>query len=154
MLQALLCCTILLKTMWGKKKKLLVTSTFSFSHSVFYHFGKHPAIFIKFKIVICKLFKPLPMPIFGSSNSAANENMMSKIWTNGGSTIQLSRKHFGSRRNGSLRAISSFPTMFFNSCLLFMHQNKYLWSKVLSLEVYNLLSGKRLTLHWNPDRMF
>ena len=27
---------------------------------------------------------PLPhMPILGSSNSAANENMMSKIWTNG-----------------------------------------------------------------------
>ena len=28
--------------------------------------------------------KPLPhMPISGSSNSAANKNMMSKIWTNG-----------------------------------------------------------------------
>ena len=33
-------------------------------------------------------FNPLPdMPILGSSNSAANQNMMSKIWTNG---IQLS----------------------------------------------------------------
>ena len=29
-------------------------------------------------------FHPLPhMPILGSSNSAANKNMMSKIWTNG-----------------------------------------------------------------------
>ena len=33
-------------------------------------------------------FNPLPpMSILGSSNSAANENMMSKIWTNG---VQLS----------------------------------------------------------------
>ena len=33
-------------------------------------------------------FNPLPhMPIMGFSNSAANENMMSKIWTNG---VQLS----------------------------------------------------------------
>ena len=29
------------------------------------------------------LFNPLPdMPILGSSNSAANKDMMSKIWTN------------------------------------------------------------------------
>ena len=33
-------------------------------------------------------FNPLPdTPILGSSNSAANENMMSKIWTN---EVQLS----------------------------------------------------------------
>ena len=32
-------------------------------------------------------FNPLPdMPILGSSNSAANEDMMAKIWT-GGDTI-------------------------------------------------------------------
>ena len=31
-----------------------------------------------------RLFNPLPdMPILGSSNSAANKDMMSKIWTNG-----------------------------------------------------------------------
>ena len=34
------------------------------------------------------LFNPLPpMPILGSSSSAANKSMMSKIWTNG---VQLS----------------------------------------------------------------
>ena len=33
---------------------------------------------------ILEFVKPLPhMPILGSSNSAAIENMMSKIWTNG-----------------------------------------------------------------------
>ena len=31
---------------------------------------------------------PLPhMPILGSPNSAENKNMMSKIWTNGGTII-------------------------------------------------------------------
>ena len=50
------CWTSLLKTLW-EKKKLLVTSNFSFSHSVFYPFGKLSAIFIKFEIVVCKLFQ-------------------------------------------------------------------------------------------------
>ena len=48
--------TRLLKTLW-EKVKLLVTSNFSFSHSVFYPFGELFAIFIKFKIVVCKLFQ-------------------------------------------------------------------------------------------------
>ena len=42
-----LCSTSLLKTLW-EKKKLLVTSNFSFSHSVFYLFEEISAIFIKF----------------------------------------------------------------------------------------------------------
>ena len=46
------CCTRLLKTLW-EKEKLLVTSNFSFSHSVFYPFGELSAIFIKFDFVIC-----------------------------------------------------------------------------------------------------
>ena len=50
------CSTSLLKTLW-EKEKLLVTSNFSFSHSVFYPFGELSAIFIKFKIVFCKLFQ-------------------------------------------------------------------------------------------------
>ena len=32
-------------------------SNFSFSHSVFYPFGELSAIFIKFEIVVCKLFQ-------------------------------------------------------------------------------------------------
>ena len=40
-----------------EKEKLLVTSNFSFSHSVFYPFGELSAIFINFEIVVCKLFQ-------------------------------------------------------------------------------------------------
>ena len=50
------CLTSLLKTAW-EKKKLLVTSNFFFSHSVFYPFGEFSTIFTKFKIVVCKLFQ-------------------------------------------------------------------------------------------------
>ena len=56
---------------------------------------------------------PLPdMPILGSSSSAANKGMMSKIWTNGDTVNRLSKKHCGNRRNCSLQAISPFPIMF------------------------------------------
>ena len=44
------------KTLW-EKEKLLVTSNFSFSRSVFYPFGELSAIFIKLEIVVCKLFQ-------------------------------------------------------------------------------------------------
>ena len=50
------CSTSLLKTLW-EKEKLLVTSNFSFSHSVFYPFGELSAILIKFDIVVCKLIE-------------------------------------------------------------------------------------------------
>ena len=46
----------LLKTL-GEKEKLLMTSNFSLSHSVFYPFGELSAIFIEFEIVVCKLFQ-------------------------------------------------------------------------------------------------
>ena len=49
------CSISLLKTLL-EKEKLLVTSNFSFSHSVFYPFGELSAIFIEFKIVVCKCF--------------------------------------------------------------------------------------------------
>ena len=48
--------TSLLKTLW-EKEKLLIKSNFSFSHSLFYPFQEFSAIFIKFKIVVCKLFQ-------------------------------------------------------------------------------------------------
>ena len=50
------CSTSLLKTLW-EKEKLLVTNNFSFSHSVFYTFGKLSAIFINFEIVVYKFFQ-------------------------------------------------------------------------------------------------
>ena len=48
------CSMSLLKTLWGKEK-LLVTSNFSFSHSVFCLFGELSFIFIESKIAIGKL---------------------------------------------------------------------------------------------------
>ena len=50
------CSRSVLKTLW-EEEKLLVTSNFSFSHSVFYPFGELCAIFVKLKIVVCKLFQ-------------------------------------------------------------------------------------------------
>ena len=50
------CSTSLLKTL-QEKEKLLVTSNFFFSHSVFNPFGELSAIFIKFKIFVCKVFE-------------------------------------------------------------------------------------------------
>ena len=50
------CSTSLLKTLW-EKEKLLVTSNFSFSSSVFYPIFELSTIFIKFKIVVCKPFE-------------------------------------------------------------------------------------------------
>ena len=50
------CSTSLLKTRW-EKEKLLVTSNFSLSHSVFYTFRKLFVIFIKSEIVIWKHFQ-------------------------------------------------------------------------------------------------
>ena len=49
------CSTSLLKIL-GEKEKLLVTSNFSFPHSVFYPFGELSAISFKSEIVVCKLF--------------------------------------------------------------------------------------------------
>ena len=50
------CSKCLLQPLW-EKEKLLVTSNFSFSHSVFYPFGELSTIFIKLKIIVCKVFE-------------------------------------------------------------------------------------------------
>ena len=50
------CSTSLLKTLW-EKEKLLATSNFSFSYSIFYPFVALSTIFIKFEKVICNLFQ-------------------------------------------------------------------------------------------------
>ena len=46
------CCRNLFKTLL-KKEKLLVTSKFSFSHTVFYFLEELSAIFIKSRVVVC-----------------------------------------------------------------------------------------------------
>ena len=64
------------------------------------------------------------MPVLGSSNSAADKDIMSKIWTTGDTLISLSRKHCGKRRNS--HNVSK-------SRLSLMCQNEYLWSKSLNV---------------------
>ena len=54
------CGTGLLKTPW-KKEKLLLTSNFSFSHSLSYPSEELSPTLIKFEIVVCKIF------LFGKS---------------------------------------------------------------------------------------
>ena len=95
------CSTSLLKTL-GEKEKLLGTSNFSFSHSVFYPLGDFSAIFIKLEIVVCKLFQ------FGSLKYIVLGKSLS--------FFQRGRKHCGKRRNCSLRANTPFPTVFSKTC--------------------------------------
>ena len=75
------CSKSLLKTLW-EKGKLLVTSNFSFSHSVFYPFGVLSAIFLKFKIVVCKLFefgRVLNMSFGKGLRSRINDHQLTNI---------------------------------------------------------------------------
>ena len=66
---------------------------------------------LQFIVPVTIFFNSLPhMAILGSSNSAANKDMMSKNTGKWG--YRLSRKHCGKRRNCSLRAISPCPKMF------------------------------------------
>ena len=50
------CSKSLLKTLW-KKEKLLITSNFSLSYSVFYPSEERSSIFFISEIVVCKLFQ-------------------------------------------------------------------------------------------------
>ena len=109
--------------MW-EKEKLLVTSNFSFSHSVFKRLVSqgHKKVSLcgnglnlityKLNYIIPFHFNPFPLPSFGSSNSAANKDMMSKILTNRDIIFWLSRKHCGKRRNCSLVQFLLYPLFF------------------------------------------
>ena len=64
-------------------------------------------------------------------DSAANKDMMSKIWTDGDTTIWLSRKHCGKRRN------FFFSHNVYRSCLLLIRENEYLWGNGLIMSSAN-----------------
>ena len=99
----------------GKKEKLLVTSNFSFSHSVFYTFWELSDIFIKFKIVVCKLFqfrrarnlsfgkrltlsKTINVRLFQTERLCRRQFQIWWAWMR---ALQAGRKHCGKRRNFS-----------------------------------------------------
>ena len=90
--------------------------------------------------VCFQTFNPLPdVPILGFSNSAANKDIMSKIWTEKDTITWFSRKHCGKRRNCSLRAISPFTTMFskvFHCCVKMSIYGVKIYDEVVK-ELYN-----------------
>ena len=70
-----------------KKEKLLVTSNFSFSHSVFYPFIEPSAIHIKLKFVVCKLF-----PLGRVKKIVVWERVnldKSKVWISGNDLLKV-----------------------------------------------------------------
>ena len=117
----------------GKRGNYSERAISPFPHSVSYLFEELSAIFIKLRFVVCKRFEfgrvqnlslmwqrpicmksvlsnnllnRLPhMPILGSSNATAKKDMMSKIWTNGDTTI-FSNKHC--RKKKKLHVASNF----------------------------------------------
>ena len=88
------CSTSLLKTLW-EKEKLLVTSDFSFSHSVFYPVRKLSAILIKVKIVICKFFQ------FGRGyNLTFGKGLIATCLLSSAASLYLGRSQNGVLGNG------------------------------------------------------
>ena len=66
-----------------------------------------------FKSSLPNNLKPLPdMPILGSSDSAANKDMVAKMWINGDTINCLSRKIMLEKEKLLGMSISPFPTMF------------------------------------------
>ena len=93
-----------------QKKRLLIFEIFNIKKCTLFFGTEYINNTFSSKIM---MFNHLPhMPIVGSSNSAVNKDIMSKIWTNRDKIVCLSRKHCGKRRNCSLRSISCFSTMF------------------------------------------
>ena len=72
-------------------------------------------------VIVWEWVKPLPdMPILGSPNSAADKDMMAKIWTNRDTIVCLSRKNW---KKEKLLGTSnfSFSHNVFGSSLLMMN---------------------------------
>ena len=70
-----LCRTNLMKTLW-EKEKLLITSNFSFSHSVFYPFEELSATFIKSEIVVCKISQFGKFVVWERVNSLPDQKIL------------------------------------------------------------------------------
>ena len=97
-----------LKTLW-EKKKLLVRSNFSFSHSVF----KRPLLQThKNQGLFGKRLTHYQTTNFRLFQTERVCRQQFQIWRKWHKVIQTGRKHCGKRRNFSLRAISPFPTVF------------------------------------------
>ena len=87
------------------------------------------------------------MPILGSSNSAANKDMMSKVWKNG-FNYMIEYKTLWEKEKLFITSNFFFSDNVFKSCLSLMHQYEYLWSKRLRekrsilVQVYSILTNQ------------
>ena len=86
------CSTSLLKTPL-EKEKLLVTSNFSFSNSVFYPLQTLSALLIKFEIVVCKLvqFGSVKNLSFGKCLNQTKTYNVDRFATSMATTVKYSR---------------------------------------------------------------
>ena len=93
----------------SEKEKLLVTSNFSFSHSVFRRLVSQR----RQKVSLCgnglTLSQTTYFRLFQTERLCRRQF---QIWWKWKKVFQTGRKHCQKRRNCSLRAISPFPTMF------------------------------------------
>ena len=123
-------CTSLLKTLW-EKEKLLVTSNFSFSHSVFYPFEELSTIFIKFEIVVCKFFQ------FGSVWNLSFGKGVKRLFLKNGSTFlikqaRLHRHELNAKLHNKYTETSGYNTkVFFVFC-----RAHFLWLSHNGTSVY------------------
>ena len=85
------------KVFCGNRRKLLITSNFSFSHIVFYAFGELSIICINLKIVVCKLFQ------LKSQNMSFEKGSRVKVYQ---------------RDNQQTIKLNHFPTKFTCRCLV------------------------------------
>ena len=100
--------------------KTLVTL---FPHSVFYPFGELPAIFIKFEIVVCKLFH-----FWRVSNLSS------------GKELRKVEDIVGNRENAGLQDLLLFPQCFPKACFSWSLRVRILWEKIKHGVVKNWLS--------------
>ena len=68
-------------TFWCLWVTSLITSNFSFSHSVFFRFRALSGIFIKFKIVVCRLFQFGPVWNLSSRNGLNVSTVRARVKT-------------------------------------------------------------------------
>ena len=83
-------------------------------------------------------FNPLPdMPILVSSTSAANKRYDVKDMDKLGFIYMIELKTWWEKEKLLFMSNFSFPHLVFKSCLLLMHQNKYLWTRRLRMFLNN-----------------
>ena len=91
------------------------------------------------RLHVYRSINPQPhMAILGSINSAANRDMMSKKMDKWGYNYLIGEKTLWEKEKLLVTSNFFFSHNVFKSCLLFIRQNEYLWSKGLKRKAYKL----------------